>query len=74
MRKLVKFSISSVGYLSSETWLVAISCPYCALKVKLNLDCVHTMPAHFENGENVTAAKLELVFTRYRNNLKTVGT
>ena len=38
----------------------------------LELDCVHTMPAHFENGENVTVAKFEPVFTRYRNNLKTV--
>ena len=37
------------------------------------LDCVHTMPAHFENGENVTVAKFELAFTRCRNDLKTVG-
>ena len=31
------------------------------------------MPAHFENGEKVMAAKFELVFTRYRHNLKIVG-
>ena len=31
------------------------------------------MPAHFENGENVTVAKFELAFTRYQKNLKTVG-
>ena len=31
------------------------------------------MLAHFENGENVTAAKFELAFTRCRHNLKTVG-
>ena len=37
------------------------------------LDCVHTMPEHFENGANVTVVKFELAFTRYRNNLKTVG-
>ena len=30
------------------------------------------MPAHFENDENMTVAKFELVFTRCRNNLKTV--
>ena len=39
----------------------------------IHLDCVHTMLAHFENGENVTVAKFELAFTQYRNNLKTVG-
>ena len=33
---------------------------------------VHTLPGHFENGENVTVAKFELAFTRYRNYLKTV--
>ena len=38
----------------------------------ISSDYVHTMPAHFENGENVTVAKFELVFTQYRNNLKTV--
>ena len=37
------------------------------------LDCVHTIPANFENGEKVTVAKFELAFTRYRHNLKTVG-
>ena len=31
------------------------------------------MPAHFENGENVTVAKSELALTRCRNNLKTPG-
>ena len=35
---------------------------------------VHTLPAHFENGEkNLTAAKFMLAFTRCRNNSKTVG-
>ena len=38
-----------------------------------NLNCVHTMPAHFEKGKNVAAANFELAFTRYWNNLKTVG-
>ena len=31
------------------------------------------MPAHFENGENVTVVKFRLAFTQCRNNLKTVG-
>ena len=31
------------------------------------------MPAHFENDEKCDGAKFELVFTRYRQNLKTVG-
>ena len=30
------------------------------------------MPAHFENGVNVTVAEFELAFTRCRNNMKTV--
>ena len=30
------------------------------------------MPAHFENGENVTVGKFELAFTRYRHDLKTI--
>ena len=32
------------------------------------------MPAHLEKSENVMVAKFELLFTRYWNNLKTVGT
>ena len=37
------------------------------------LHCVHTMPAHFENDEKCDGSKIELDFTRCRNNLKKVG-
>ena len=56
--------------------LYLLSDVFCRFAVFLptNLDCVHTMPAHLKTVKNVTAAKFELAFTRYRNDLKTVGT
>ena len=33
---------------------------------------VHTMPAHSENGENMTVGKFEPAFTRCQNSLKTI--
>ena len=39
----------------------------------LFLDCVHTMPAHFENDEKCDGSKI-LAFKRCRNNLNTVET
>ena len=38
----------------------------------VDLDCIHTILAHFENNEKCDVAKFELAFTRCQNNLKAV--
>ena len=66
---------SFLFYLAQKLANFARFCGAWFRSICVDLDCVHTRCRHIlKTVKNVTAAKFELAFTRYRNNLKTVGT